>query len=72
MKHIGAWDTIKSIRCQPVKQMQVSLIFIIKLCFKRNLDECVYVFGKLNSGTEIKLIPFILGVGWLLRRIDYI
>lgn len=25
MKEIGAWDTIKSIRVQPVKQMQVYL-----------------------------------------------
>lgn len=25
MKEIGAWETIKSIRCRPVKQMQVRL-----------------------------------------------
>lgn len=25
MKAIGSWDTIKSIRCQPVKQMQVNI-----------------------------------------------
>lgn len=24
MKNIGAWETIKSIRCRPVKQMQVN------------------------------------------------
>lgn len=25
MKSIGAWETIKSIRCHPVKQMQVNI-----------------------------------------------
>lgn len=25
LKKIGAWDTIKSIRCRPVKQMQVRI-----------------------------------------------
>lgn len=27
MQQIGAWDTIKSIRCRPVKQMQVLYLF---------------------------------------------
>lgn len=36
MKSIDAWDTICSIRCQPIKQMQVR-----KLLYKRNRNDFV-------------------------------
>lgn len=55
LKEIDAWDTIQSIRCQPVKQMQVKLQFSVEspVCFMNRL-----LFEQVWDGSSDALITF--------------
>lgn len=53
MKSIGAWDTINSIRCQPVKQMQVYLLVALHIQKLKANDTTMFQVWDAASGAYI-------------------